>query len=113
MTDGCPARGCQSSSSRWRIALRDFRWDYDNSTALDPNLGDTEGSEHNFGDIDFPEDPGVSTLTYMNRMRLLTQVLDDRGGVMLRHGDPSKVVNLPGVDAISEQTMEWDTPPAR
>jgi hypothetical protein len=100
---------------RWRIALRDFRWDHDNSTALGLNLGDWEGSEHNVGvggagDVDFPEDPGVSQLVYWNRMRPLTQMLDDRGGVVLRHGDPTKVVNLAGVDAISEQTMEWDTP---
>ncbi len=96
---------------RWRIALRDFRWDYDNSTALGLNLGDWDGAEYNAtDDIPFPQDAGVSQLVYWNRMRPLTQVLDDRGGVMLRHGDPTKVVNLPGVDAISEQTMEWDTP---
>ncbi len=101
---------------RWRVALRDYRWAYDGSTAEGIIIPHQDGVEYNRilrnggGDIPFPKDPTVSGLEYLNRMRPLTQVLDDRGGLFLRHGNPTVQVYLPGITARSEQTLQWSTP---
>lgn len=101
---------------RWRIALRRYRWVYDGSTAQGIIIPRSDGVEYNHvdtlgrGDIPFPKDSTVSGLAYLNRMRPLTQVLDDRGGLVLRHGDPTRRVRMPGITALSEETLMWATP---
>jgi hypothetical protein len=98
---------------RWRVALRNYRWVYDGSTAQGIIIPHYDGAEYNVDDDQFPWDSTVSSLAYVNRMRPLSQVLDDRGGLVLRHGDPVSQVNLTGVDALSEQTIVWATPGGR
>ena len=101
---------------RWRVALRNYRWDNDGSTArgliipLNDGVEYHPGPDPTSGDIKFPRDPNVSELDYLNRMRPLTKILDDRGGLVLRHGDPAKRVNMPGVTALQEETLMWVTP---
>lgn len=102
---------------RWRVALRKYRWEYDGSTAKGIIVPRSDGAEYRpqlagpiSGDIPFPKDPTVSGLEYLNRMRPLSGVLDDRGGVVLRHGDPAQTVHMPGVTGLQEETDRWDTP---
>ncbi|MGH7594109.1 MAG: hypothetical protein ACRELE_09715, partial [Gemmatimonadales bacterium] len=101
---------------RWRVALRNYRWVYDRSTAQGIIIPRSDGVEYNHidslihGDIPFPKDPTVSGLKYVNRMRPLTQVLDDRGGLVLRHGEPTQRVQMPGITSLSEETLMWVTP---
>jgi hypothetical protein len=102
---------------RWRVALRNYRWEYDGSTARGMIIPLNDGVEYRdgprgdpaSGDIPFPRDPTVSELAYLNRMRPLTKVLDDRGGLVLRHGEPSQRVNMPGVTKLQEETLLWRT----
>lgn len=110
---------------RWRIALRSYRWESDGSTARGIIIPRSDGVEYNrfefkilngkkvllpMGDIPFPKDSTVSGLAYLNRMRPLTLILDDRGGLVLRHGDPAQRVNMPGITALQEETLMWTTP---
>lgn len=104
---------------RWRVALRDYRWEYDGSTAKGIIIPHQDGVEYNDtlpgnsrggGDVPFPKDPTVSGLAYLNRMRPLTKILDDRGGLLLRHGDPTQRVKMPGITARSDETLMWATP---
>lgn len=110
---------------RWRVALRLYRWEYDGSTARGIIIPRQDGVEYNrlqfetlngkkvlvpMGDIPFPKDSTVSGLAYLNRMRPLTLILDDRGGLVLRHGDPAQRVNMPGITALQEETLMWTTP---
>jgi hypothetical protein len=100
---------------RWRVALRDYRWEYDGSTAKGIIIPRSDGVEYNLidgpkGDIPFPKDATVSGLVYLNRMRPLTLILDDRGGLVLRHGNPTQRANLPGVNSMQEETLSWATP---
>jgi len=101
---------------RWRVALRSYRWDNDGSTAKGLIIPRNDGVEYDSGadaasgDIKFPRDPNVSELDYLNRMRPLTKVLDDRGGLVLRHGDPAQRVRMPGITALQEETLMWRTP---
>ena len=102
---------------RWRLALRSYRWEYDGSTARGMIIPLNDGVEYRpgapadpaSGDVNFPRDPNVSELAYLNRMRPLTKVLDDRGGLILRHGDPAQRVHMPGVTALQEETLMWRT----
>jgi hypothetical protein len=101
---------------RWRVALRNYRWEQDGSTARGIIIPRSDGVEYNHidtlggGDIPFPKDSTVSELTYLNRMRPLTQVLDDRGGLVLRHGEPAQRVKMPGITQLQEETLMWNTP---
>lgn len=101
---------------RWRVALREFRWEYDGSTAKGMIIPRNDGVEYRdgpdsaSGDIRFPRDPTVSELAYLNRMRPLTKILDDRGGLILRHGDPLQRVHMPGITQLQQETLTWATP---
>ncbi|HEY4321998.1 MAG TPA: hypothetical protein VGM77_12575 [Gemmatimonadales bacterium] len=98
---------------RWRIVLRDYRWIYDATTARGVPVPAEDGAEYLPGDEAFPRDPAISPLVYRNRQRPLTVVIDDRGGLILRHGDPTLVSNLPGGTNLLEQVLAWDTPDGR
>jgi hypothetical protein len=95
---------------RWRAALRDYRWEYDGSTARGIIIPHSDGVEYNAGDTPFPKDSTVSGLAYLNRMRPLTLILDDRGGLFLRHGNPAQRVTMPGITQLQEETLMWATP---
>jgi hypothetical protein len=104
---------------RWRVALRDYRWEYDGSTAKGMVIPFNDGVEYHYllingkiagGDDSFPRDPTVSELDYLNRMRPLSKVIDDRGGLILRHGDPAQRVTMPGITQLQEETLMWRTP---
>jgi len=100
---------------RWRVALRKYRWEYDGSTAKGIIIPRSDGTEYRpalvigTGDARFPKDPTVAGVAYLNRMRPLTLVLDDRGGMILRHGEPAQTVNMPGITGLQEETDRWNT----
>lgn len=88
---------------RWRIALRDYRWNQDGSVAIG---------------VPFPDDyashlRNAPRINISNSRNPRSRILDDRGGMLLRHGEPDVQVNLPGLEAMDYATWAWATPQGR
>ncbi len=92
---------------RWREALRDYRWDSDGDVALGtPDHGFAE--EDGVWKSDDLRVLGPSNA--VNRWRARTRILDDRGAIVMRHGDPMQLPLPPGKASITEQNLSWQTP---
>jgi hypothetical protein len=101
---------------RWRVALRHYRWDSDGSVALGtPDYGfakEVNGGE--LGDVTVETAPVVlNPINEINRWRAQSRILDDRGALVMRHGDPIVPVQPPGITAGTEQNLAWLTPQGR
>lgn len=101
---------------RWRVALRHYRWDSDGSVALGtPDYGfakEVNGGE--LGDVTMETSPVVlNPINEINRWRAQSRILDDRGALVMRHGDPIVLAQPPGITAGTEQNLAWVTPQER
>ena len=101
---------------RWRVALRNYRWDNDGGVAVGiPDVGFAkEVSANDLGDATL--ETGVMPLgpiNEVNRWRALSRVVDDRGALVIRHGDPIVLPQPPGITASTEQNLAWATPAGR
>jgi hypothetical protein len=101
--------------ARWRLALREYRWDLDGTHALGYASAPAMGLEYNYTDIKFPFDPDYppSEIALANRFGGASRILDDRGRIVMRHGPPTKEAALPGVTAMGQAMMAWDVPGGR
>jgi hypothetical protein len=98
---------------RWRLALRNWRWDADGSVALGiPDEGFAKEIDPGaLGDATAEFKPGpLAAVNEVNRWRARSRILDDRGAMVMRHGDPVQATNLPGISSTTEQTLAWATP---
>ncbi|HEX3926627.1 MAG TPA: hypothetical protein VHW65_01405, partial [Gemmatimonadales bacterium] len=107
---------------RWRLALQQYRWDPDGGLAVDINdKGYAEEMVDHLGGgmrqtVIQPGDPGTLTLgrvNYVNRWRALGRVIDDRGAMILRHGDPVFLPMAASIETTTEQNLAWQTPAGR
>lgn len=92
---------------RWRIALRDYRWETDGSTAEGLPIGDLQYP--GVGD-DFPSDATASGIAFAGRLGPGNYIIDDRGRMILRHGEPTRTANLPGLQHDDMATWSWAGP---
>jgi hypothetical protein len=107
-----PGTRLREHFERWRLALREYRWDLSGShvegksstpfMGFEYNDGDTKFPKHRFGE--FPE------IAYAARFLPLSRVLDDRGNAIMRHGAPNKEVILPGITSMGQTMLMWSKP---
>jgi len=96
---------------RWRIALRGYRWDSDGSVAMGiPDVGfaveqPTNGASSGRELLPGPHNPDDA----VNRWRALSRVLDDRGALLMRHGDPVHFPPVTGIGFVTEEHLGWNT----
>lgn len=91
---------------RWRVALKRYRWSSDGWAASHPPFVEVvDGSA---------KPPGVqntvgSGLHYLVSPSPGSQVLDDRGGMVMRHGEPLPATEQPGIGSQDAATLGWAT----
>ncbi len=83
---------------RWRVSLGNYRWDRDGSTAR----GVPQPIDSAMTHADF---------TVVNHLFATNAILDDRGRLYMRHGEPERKANLPGIEAIDAEVWAWATQP--
>ncbi len=92
---------------RWREALHDYRWDHAGDVALGtPDLGFAEEDGIWAGE-------GVQVLFGTNavsRWRARSRILDDRGFLVMQHGDPIHLSLPPGRSSVTEENLAWAAP---
>ncbi len=107
-----PGSRLREHFARWRVALRDYRWDPNGVHALGIASSPGMGSGRNHGDIAYPVATRFSQArsVYQNRLVSLSRVLDDRGAIVMRHGAPDMVARMPGITALDQAVLKWTTP---
>lgn len=106
-----PGTRLREHFARWRMALKEYRWDRMASHVF--GVGSTPRMENiGFrGDILFPPpgDLGQAEAVYHNRFVSQSRVVDDRGALVMRHGAPFRIVNMPGRAALAQAIFSWET----
>jgi hypothetical protein len=92
---------------RLLLALREYRWDLDGSTAEGIHVPVGADNDYASGDSRFPQDPYIAKPIYDNRYFPVSRLLDDRGRLVLRHGKPTDVIQSPGIAGLSSETLVW------
>ncbi|HEX3926741.1 MAG TPA: hypothetical protein VHW65_01995, partial [Gemmatimonadales bacterium] len=101
---------------RWRLALKDYRWDWGGDVAADVSDEGfaTEGhdSRGDWRPTQIDRHP-LRPDNVENRWRALSRVIDDRGLLILRHGNPI-ALPMPGdASIVTEENLAWQTPGGR
>lgn len=107
-----PGTRLRDHFARWRLALREYRWDVEAKRISGWRYTPTMGLEYNDKtDIPYPRSQYLeSAIAYAGRYRPLSIVIDDRGAAVMRHGPPDAEVELPGITAMGQTMMRWDQP---
>ena len=100
---------------RWRVALQQYRFDQYGSLAEALPIprtatASTIRGEAGLDDILFPQDTAVADLAYINRFLPLSRVVDDRGLMVLRLGEPLRSVGSSGVHVLEGANLLWAGP---
>ncbi len=91
---------------RWREVLRKYRWDPDGGVTIGFVDDGGTGSPQPTGRTD------VVTAAF-NRLRADSRIVDDRGALVLRHGDPTDYPGPMMGDVMTEQNLGWMTDSGR
>lgn len=106
-----PGTRLREHFARWRIALREYRWDREGSHAQGDSPQPARGYEYGSGDDAFPV-PDHMALAAANRIFPSSRIIDDRGRLVVRHGPPTHRVQLPGLTGQGQELLAWDVPGA-
>jgi hypothetical protein len=91
---------------RWREVLRKYRWD--------PGGGVTIGFSDDGGlGGPKPSDKADILNAAFNRWRAFSRIIDDRGSLVLRHGDPTVYPGPLGDSTATQQNLGWMTDSGR
>ncbi len=90
---------------RWRLSLTRYRWSPDGWAAGHPPFVEVPDAKKLPPGLRYVQSSG---LRYLVSGSPKSQVLDDRGSMVMRHGDPIETVQ-PGSLAADFATLGWDT----
>jgi hypothetical protein len=111
-----PGTRLREHFARWRLALREYRWDREGLRVAGWDAAPAMGLEYNgrpgLGDTRYPRSRymGDAELYYAGRLRPLSVILDDRGAAVMRHGPPDEEVELPGITGQGQTMFAWHKP---
>lgn len=96
---------------RWRVALHEYRFDPAGSIAEAIPIPRSEALDSGgIDDILFPKDTAVNSLAYSNRLLPLGRVVDDRGLMVLRLGEPLQAISCCGANTMMGANLVWAGP---
>jgi hypothetical protein len=107
-----PGTRLRDHFARWRLALREYRWDVAAKRIVGWRYVPKMGLEYNeTTDIPYPRSEFMqSELAYAGRYRPLSILIDDRGIAVMRHGPPDYEVVLPGITDRGQTLFSWHQP---
>ena len=107
-----PGTRLREHFARWRLALREYRWDREGVRLMGRASTPKMGLEYNeYTDIKYPRSEFLeSELAYAGRYRPLSLVIDDLGAAIMRHGPPDQDAVLPGITAQGQRMVVWRKP---
>ena len=104
-----PGTRLREHFARWRLALREYRWDREGLRLMGRASTPKMGLEYNeFTDIKYPRSEFMpSDIAHAGRYRPLSLVIDDLGAAIMRHGPPDQDAGLPGITAQGQRMVVW------